>query len=502
MMKNISRRRFIKNSAGTSTALLLASCARGKTSGADTVKSRPNILFVFPDEFRKQAMGFLGEDPVITPALDGFAQQGMVFTNACSSYPVCSPFRAMLMTGKYPLSNGVYGNCFTGTADKGIALRVSDRCFSDVLHDGGYATGYIGKWHLDTPVEENAPYTEGYRKWDGNIWDAYTPPGPRRHGFEFWHSYGCCDNHLAPHYWHGDAPVEERIDVKGWSVEHETNVAIDYIQNKTGEHRDRKKPFALFISWNPPHPPYHMVPEKYLEYYKDKTPEELLNRGNVDLSRKSMKTQAARGAVKQYFAAVTGVDEQFGRLLSCLKEEGLEDNTIVVFTSDHGEMMGSHDRMQKSVWYEESFGIPFIIRWPGKIPVRRETMPLGVTDFMPSILALAGLGEMVPQDVEGSDYSGVMAGTSAERGKSAYYVVPSLNPGPQTGARAVRTERYLFGVMRNQRGERFTLFDLETDPYQLKNIAGKDPALEAELTAELNRWLAKTKDPWGKVPLS
>jgi uncharacterized sulfatase len=189
-----------------------------------TSKSPPNVVFVFPDQFRQQAIGFMQQDPVITPNLDRFASESLVLTHAVSNYPVCSPYRAMLFTGKYPFSTGVIGNCYSGTIPYGVQLRASERCFSDVLHDVGYSLGYIGKFHLDLPREEDIPFTEGWRGQPGagSFWDAYTPPGPRRHGFDFWHSYGCCDQHLTPHYWHNDAKVDERTDIEGWSVQHET----------------------------------------------------------------------------------------------------------------------------------------------------------------------------------------------------------------------------------------------------------------------------------------
>ena len=154
-------------------------------------QKHPNLVFVFPDEYRKQAMGFMNEDPVITPNLDAFAKESLVLTQALSNRPVCSPYRAMLFSGKYPHGNGVLTNCNSRTVQFENYLKDTERCFSDVLHDLGYCQGYLGKLHLDPP-NEKYEYTEGPRG-DGTIWDAYTPPGPRRHGFDFWYSYGCCD---------------------------------------------------------------------------------------------------------------------------------------------------------------------------------------------------------------------------------------------------------------------------------------------------------------------
>ncbi|MBT4502457.1 MAG: sulfatase-like hydrolase/transferase, partial [Gemmatimonadetes bacterium] len=191
---------------------------------------RPNLVFVFPDQFRQQSLGCMSQDPVVTPNFDRFAARSRVLTHAVSNRPVCSPYRAMLFTGKYPHANGVLTNCNSDTVQYDCYLRDTDRCLTDILHDADYSQGYIGKFHLDPPTDAHSEYTEGPRG-DGKIWDTYTAPGPRRHGIDFWHSYGCCDNHLHPHYWEGDARLEERIDVDDWSVRHETDVAVDFIRN-------------------------------------------------------------------------------------------------------------------------------------------------------------------------------------------------------------------------------------------------------------------------------
>jgi arylsulfatase A-like enzyme len=177
-----------------------------------------------------------------------------------------------------------------------------------------------------------------------------------------------------------------------------------------------------------------------------------------------------------------------------LKEKGLQDNSIVVFTSDHGEMMGSHNRMHKSVSYEESIGIPFIIRWPGRIPARRDDLLLTPADIMPSLLGLMGLSVSIPNDVEGADYSSIILGKEGERPESALYLNCS---GPHGGKRGLRTHRYTFTITPDKYGNKeVLLFDNIADPYQLKNIAGNNPTIVRKLTAELKRWLQKTNDPW------
>jgi arylsulfatase A-like enzyme len=488
----LNRREFIKTALAASTGF----AALGRVTAvadADAIPKRPNLLFVFPDEMRAQAIACMGQDPVITPNLDRLASEGVVFTSAVSNWPVCSPYRAMLFAGKYSFSNGVLTNCNSSAVSTNSFLRPDERCLSDVLHDAGYNLGYIGKWHLDRPHE---PYVEPPRG-DGFVWDEYTPP-EGRHGFDFWHSYGCYDGHVTPHYWTTDAKREEPQTFRQWSPEHEADVAIDYIRNRDGKCRDPKKPFALFVANNPPHMPFHLAPERYVQMYGDKTARDLLTRPNVDLSLDEGPTAVAKQWAKHYFAAVTGVDEQFGRILQCLKQEGLEDDTIVVFTSDHGEMMGSHNLMYKAQWYDEALLVPFIVRWPGKIKPGRDDLLLSVPDVMPSLLGLMGIADRIPQSVQGTDYSGVMLGKPAARPDSALYL--HISPlAPQQGRRGLRTPRYTFVVRRAAGGQQFILHDNQKDPYQLKNIAGENAALVQELIKELNRWLARTGDPWAPV---
>ena len=458
-------------------------------------KQQPNLVFVFPDEFRQQAIGFMGQDPVVTPNLDALGAQSLVLTRAVSNCPICSPYRAMLFSGKYPISNGVVTNCYSDTIPHGIELKNDERCLPDVLHDVGYHQGYIGKLHLHLPKEENTPYTEGWRgePGKGTFWDAYTPPGPGRHGIDFWYSYGCCDQHLTPHYWTGEAGVDERTDVREWSVKHETDVAIDYIRNSGGAFREPGKPFALFIAHNPPHMPFDQVPPEYRDAYADKTAADLLNRPNV--AQEDTDPRAFRSVVN-YFAAITGVDEQFGRILAVLEDEGFAEDTIVVFTSDHGDMMGSHGLMGKDVWYDESLLVPFIIRWPGKISPGKDDLLFGTPDIMPTLLGLMGLSASIPPRTEGSDYSEAFLGHPCDRPASAFYFFSAPQFPDRPDRRGVRTDRYTFVVTRCDQGDELVLHDNVEDPYQLENMAAQEPGIVRSLTAELNRWLSKTNDPW------
>ncbi|MCK5902132.1 MAG: sulfatase [Cocleimonas sp.] len=452
----------------------------------------PNLLIVMPDELRQQAVGITKTDPVISPHIDAFSKESLTLTNALSNCPICSPARAMLFSGKYPLSNGVIDNCYSAVSDYNIELKAEEYCLSDALQEAGYSQGYIGKYHLDLPKEEEAAYTEGWRgnpDKGGTLWDAYTPVGARRHGYDFWYSYGCCDQHLSPHYWKNEAKVNERLDINEWSVKHETDVAIAYLKNTNGEFRKKDTPFSLFIAYNPPHMPFHLVPEHYKAVYADQSPNDLLNRPEAQI-------KSAQHGVASYFAAITGVDEQFGRLLNTLKEQGLDENTLVIFMSDHGEMLGSHGRMGKNAWYNEAFLIPFILRWKGTIKPRTDDLLFNLPDLMPTLLSLMGLTNKIPNDLEGIDRSALFLGQQTKRPTSGFYL--TAQPLFPEERRGIKTLKHTFVVIRNRTtGTLFyVLHDNKKDPYQLENIADQHPLIVTKTLKELEHWLIKTNDPW------
>ena len=489
MMKGYwSRREFLKSVAG---GLLGHSIIGGLTAGAGTPNS-PNLVFVFPDQMRAHAMGFMNEDPVITPTLDRFATESLVLPSAVSNYPVCSPYRAMFMTGKWPHSNGVLSNCNSNSAPHGYELRESDRCWSDILKERGYSLGYIGKWHLDAPYR---PYVKCENNSDKFAWNEWCSPN-RRHGFDFWYAYGTYDYHLTPMYWATDSRRATPIRVKQWGPEHEADLAIKYISNENGKYRDASKPFALVVSMNPPHTPYQLVPPKYLDAYAGKTPEDLINRPNVNLKGDTPGGKLARRHMKNYFAMVTGVDEQFGRILKALDDKVLRNNTIVVFTSDHGNCMGSHEQPTKNVHYEESMRIPFLIRWPGRIKARKDDLLLSTPDICPTLLDLMGFASGIPPKTDGNSHASLFLTGKGKRPTSQLYMwVPVGEPGG--GRRGLRTHRYTLMIdKRPNKPVKYVLHDNTNDPYQLENIASAKPEVVRELTAELRAWLRKNNDPW------
>ena len=492
-MKNISRRQFLKKSTAAGLAASLNSY-----SGLSLISCRsknqkpPNLIIFFPDQMRGQALGFLGEEPVITPRLDRFAQESMVFTQAVSNYPVCSPFRAMLMTGQYPHTNGVLSNCNSKSAPFRHELKQTALCWSDVLKKKEYSLGYIGKWHLDSPIK---PYVDSYNNKGDTAWNEWCGP-QRRHGFDFWYAYGTYDQHLKPMYWSTlDNRGEPRF-VDQWGPEHEADLAIKYIINDGGKYRDSEKPFALVVSTNPPHMPYDQVPQKYVDLYQKFNIEDLCRRPNIPKTGTKW-GDYYRENIRNYYAMITGVDEHFGRIIDALKGSTLDEDTIVVFASDHGNCLGIHDQISKNNPFEESMRIPLIIRWPGKIEPRWDDLLLSVPDIYPTLLELMGFSKDIPPEVEGRSFADLFRTGKGRRPSSQIYIWVPLGQ-PEWGKRGVRTHRFTL-VLSNMPDQPMEaeLFDRNNDPYQMKNIAQDSPEIVAQLARdELEPWLKKNKDPW------
>ena len=474
----------------THTLLLFPILAMGIQ--AQEKQSSPNLIFIMADQWRGDALGCLGKEAVKTPHLDQLASEGVNFTNAVSSYPVSSPARGMLMTGMYPVHSKVTGNCNSATAPYGVELPESARCWSDVLKDQGYELGYIGKWHLDSPYQ---PYIETSNNKGKIAWNEWCPK-ERRHGFSHWIAYGTYDYHLKPMYWDTDASRDEFYFVDQWGPEYETDRAIDYIANRDNKLRDAGKPFALVVSMNPPHTGYELVPDKYKEIYRDVDVETVCN-SPIIAPKGTKMGDFYRKSVLDYYACMTGVDEQVGRIIRQLKEQGLFENTIVVFTSDHGDSMGMHEHIGKNIYYEEAMRIPMMISWPEKIAPRRDsTLMIAFADLYPSLLSLMGFKEQIPAEVQTFDLSAsILSQEKAQEVVQPYYYL--LPENLMTGYRGLRTKKYTFVVhATNGRTDEWILFDREQDPFQRNNIAPDQPALIKQFTSQLKDWLKKTNDPF------
>jgi len=459
--KPVSRREFL---AGTAGALAAASCGAG--TGAES--KRPNVLLLLPDQMRGQAMGCMGNPDVKTPNLDRLASQGMLFRNTFANCPVCCPARAILLTGTYPHVNGMIAN--------DLRLRESEVTIAETLGEAGYRTGFIGKWHLD-----GGPRQPGW-----------VPPGPRRQGFEFWAANQVSHQHFDTHYFR-DTP--EPIPIKKFETEVWTNLGIEFLRESENDSR----PFFLTIQMGPPHDPYR-APEKYMEMYD---PAKITLRPNFDggpLDRPLKPTPYPHvpgpKEIAAYYAMVTAADEQIGRLLQELEELGMAEDTVVVVSSDHGDMLGSHGQRLKRKPWEESIRVPGIVRYPREVAAGVETEAFfSHVDFVPTLLSLCGVETSAP--MQGQDLSPVLRGETGEGPDSAFFQVygPFLAGGVEAGWRGVRTPRYMYARYEDKP---WVLYDLEEDPYELNNLVD-DPdsqAVRKELEAQLEDWMARTDASW------
>jgi len=431
------------------TAVFLAGSAKAASS-------RPNILVILPDQLRAQALGCMGNTDVHTPNIDQLAGGGILFRQMFANTPVCCPARAIMLTGKYPNKNGMMAN--------DLRLRESEVTLAELLKAQGYRTGYLGKWHLD----------------GGKRDPGFVPPGERRQGFDFWYANECSHAHFKPTYFR-DTPEPIRPDK--FEAEALTDAAEEFLRGqKKGE------PFFLFVSMGPPHDPYG-APEKYMKMY--------------DAAKLTMRpnwVEGGRGAdrkgIAAYYAAITAIDDQVGRLMATLKELGMEENTIVFFSSDHGDMLGSQGARLKRKPWEESIRVPGILRWPAKVKPGRQTDALmSHVDLTPTFLSLCGL--KIPSDVQGSDLSPVVLGKTDKGPELAFFqiFVPFAGDGTPNPWRGVRTARYMYA---RTESAPWVLYDLEKDPYELKNLAD-DPAsagIRAQLEAKLTEKMKRTGDSW------
>lgn len=441
-------------------------------------------------------------DPVQTPVLDSFAREALVLTSAVSNCPLSSPHRGMLLTGAYPDVSGVSLNC--NSTRPISSLRENVTAIGDVFSAAGYDCAYIGKLHVDFPTPNDPENPGQYVEQQRPVWDAYTPK-ERRHGFNYWYSYGTFDVHKSPHYWDTQGV---RHEIKEWSPKHEADKAIAYMRNDGGE-RDGAKPFFMVVSMNPPHSPYNSLEdcmEQDYNLYKDMTLEQLLLRPNAN--REMEKAAKAR----YYFASVTGIDREFGRILSELKRLGLDKNTIVVFTSDHGETMCSQNTDDpKNSAYAESLNVPFMVRYPMHIAPRVDSLLISTPDIMPTLLGLCSLNDEIPASVQGRDLSHLLLdGNSTEvtRPEAALYIRNVDGKKDADGlvldyfpvSRGVKTAQYTLALTIDRQTHKLVstlLFDDRTDPYQLNNIPLEQaPQQTTELMRMLGSELKRANDPW------
>ena len=430
----------------------------GAAADTETV-SAPNILFVFADQWRADALGYSGDPNVKTPNLDHLTKEAVDFTHAVSGCPVCCPYRATLMTGRRPLSHGVFLN--------DVLLPACEVTIAEVLAARGYRTAYIGKWHLD-----------------GHGRSSYIPP-ERRQGFEYFKALECTHNYNRSYYYEGDDATKREWE--GYDAFAQTQDAIRYMKRQT----HGGQPFLLMLSWGPPHNPYETAPERFQAMYD---PNEIRLRPNVP----SEQADVARKELAGYYAHCSALDECVGKLRQAVKELGIEQDTIFVFTSDHGDMLHSHGEVRKQKPWDESIRIPLLVRYPRLLGEAGKMLDATINsqDLTPTLLGLAGVP--IPASMEGKDFSHYLKGGEDPSGGAALITCPAPFGEWQRKRggrefRGVRTLRYTYA--RTLDGP-WLLYDNQADPYQLNNLIG-DPQfgdVQANLDSMLRRRLRETGD--------
>lgn len=476
----MDRRNFLRAaSAGAPASLAALQQSDPEPAGHHVAEpaaaARPNVIWVFGDQLRAQALSFNGDPNARTPNLDRANVDGVTFTNAVSGFPLCCPFRGSLLAGRYP------HHCVPGHE---YPLPAGQKTIADVFSANGYRTAYFGKWHLG-----------GWHERDGRAAFFITDPA-RRGGFQTWLGYE--NNNSQWDSWvHGGSGKDAvHYRLPGYEPDELSSRFIAYLKDrKTGQAGAKAAPFFAVLSVQPPHDPY-VAPERFMANYN---PERIQMRPNVAHSTRLEKQ--ARRDLAGYYAMIENLDWNFGRIRTALEETGELDNTHIVFFSDHGDSHGSQGMFRKTNPFEESIRIPFILtggapRYQGW-KAGAAPAPVNHVDIAPTTLGLCGIPK--PDWMEGRDYSHYRlnkkpAGTEAD---SAYLqnVIPTGHPDsintPYRGL--VTRDGWKYACFANRS---WLLFNLNEDPFEQANLAQNNRyrAERAKMIARLKQWVADTDD--------
>lgn len=493
-------------------------------------EKKPNLLFIMCDQYRQDVMGAYGNKIIKTPNLDKLAEEGIRFNYFyISSYP-CSPSRAVFLTGLYPQSNGVIWNNFV--------LKPGVSTLGSILKEFGYETVWIGKWHLSGP--EKVIFDEKGKIIGVEKAKANEITDPLKVGFDIYvagnkdyidylHKVGFTNINYKYPQKDGHSLIPEEHFITTYYV----NQAIEYLNN--WKKYKSNKPFALCVSIEGPHRPVNppqpwdkmyplesiKLPDNFFDPMKnkpklhvdfvfrmlgkkiDEAEREKLKKAIVyenefwDLfDRPEWTEKEFKEWISHYYGYVSSIDKQIGRLLDTLDSLGLKNNTIVVFTSDHGDYVGSHGMIDKSIAaYEELMKIPFIIRYPGVIKGGSKSDALiSNVDFLPTILDLMGIQK--PEGLEGKSFIKVILGET-DKHRDAVFTTINAMKGRGNKLRMIRTNKWKY-VLNWEPRDIDELYDLEKDPGELNNLIFEPkykPIIE-ELRMKLFKWMEETKDPY------
>ena len=440
---------------GTTTLVFSQESSNTEAIHSD-IDDKPNVIVILTDQLRAQALGSYGNGTVRTPNIDKFASEGYQYNIAISNSPVCVPARSSLLSGQYARTCvGSRRNETQGLFGRENRTKFPDKTIAEAFKEQGYKTIQIGKWHVDCT--------------------------PSLMGF---------DESLVVDHIFTDATFSknegEIYGVSGFSSDYELKNVKEFIENHDSE------PFFIYYNIVSPHMPLLDVPYKYIKMYDpDLMPlrENVWKNGNLPsnetwfhiymwqtfygdqepITAKATPDFTIKDLTALYYGSVSWVDDIFGEILRSLEENGLKENTIVLFTSDHGEMLGSHHLWNKDRPYEEAIRIPMIYSWPGNIisEVNKEQIA-SLIDIMPTLLDLSGIE--VPESVQGRSLASLMDGSSQKSALDENYAFLET----PWGELAIRTPEYMFAVTmdKNDKGiknDRHLFFDLKDDKFQLNN---------------------------------
>lgn len=418
----------------------------------------PDLIYVIADQWRASACGYAGNPEVRTPRIDAFAAQAVDLHLAVSATPVCTPARASLLTGLLPHHHRLVCN----DAPLDPELPSLGKAFAAA----GYATAWIGKWHVD-----------------GHGRGRYIPRA-RRHGFAHFAALECTHAYNDSRYFLNDD--EQPQTWTGYDAEAQTAHACQWLRDQPVD-----TPCCLVLSWGPPHSPYGSAPAADRASY---CAERLAVSDNVPAR---CRDDAARD-LAGYYAHCSALDRCFGHVLDALEASGRSRNAVVVFTSDHGDLIGSHGLWDKQGPWDESIRIPCLIRGPGLSAGRNGTV-LNHADHLPTLAGLCGVALAGP--VDGRDCSAhLRAGTVPTVNQSLVAAYHTFGNWPRQSARVealyrarcyrgLRTARYLY--CEDHAGP-WLLYDLNADPSQQRNLV--DEASTAEVADELRQRLHQHLD--------
>ncbi len=417
----------------------------------------PNILWIFSDQHRAQAMSCAGDTNIETKNLDRLAREGIRFSNAFANTPICSPSRACVLTGKYATSHGVFA--------LHVPPKHNQKMLQQELKELGYYTSYYGKWHLSggaAPSHFVSPYF--------------------RPGWDEWKAWENSNRPWDTEYADGDFPLPIK-KLKGYQVDVLTNMTVDFIKSRV----DESTPWFHVMSVEPPHDP-HDPPKEYVDQFIDK---QFNTRKNVpqgyfdDVKNKEK--------IIGYYGQIKNLDDNIKKIIDVLEEIDQLENTVIFYFSDHGEMLGSHGCCGKSTFYVEASKIPLIIRYPKKIPKNVVTKEyISTVDFYPTLLGILGMEK--PDFLEGHDCSKHICGELEKTSNEVLLQFERRFYGITEKDKMFRTliqDEYMYTCFLN--GNKF-LYNIDEDECQLKNLIDCKRDLDDRMHHRLNDKLIEIND--------